>query len=101
MLGKVPAVPVLLFRAELTGAHWKRMQAAYLFRPSLCIKAHTCLHLQSTTLHMPVQNTEAYGEDEEEDADEDALEDEDEEPLPDSMTLEVCVVKEGSDDALM
>ncbi|CAL5220697.1 g2751 [Coccomyxa viridis] len=46
-------------------------------------------------------NTEAYGEDEEEDADEDALEDEDEEPLPDSMTLEVCVVKEGSDDALI
>ncbi len=53
-------------------------------------------------LHMPVQSTEAFdNEDEEEDADEDAIEDEDEEPLPDSMTLEVCVVKEGSDDALM
>ena len=51
---------------------------------------------------MPVQSTEAFDdEDEEEDADEDAIEDEDEEPLPDSMTLEVCVVKEGSDDALM
>ena len=52
---------------------------------------------------MPVQSTEDFGDEEEEedDADEDALEDEDVEPLPDSMTLEVCVVKEGSDDALM
>ena len=54
--------------------------------------------------HMALQCTEAYGEeDEDDDADEDVDEDEDEddEPLPDSMTLEVCVVKETSDDALM
>ena len=51
---------------------------------------------------MAAQSTEAYGEeDEDDDADEDVIEDEDDEPLPDSMTLEVCVVKESSDDALM
>lgn len=53
---------------------------------------------------MAMQSTEAYGDDDEDDdADEDEIEDEDEdeEPLPDSMTLEVCIVKESSDDALM
>ena len=75
----------LLSRALMTGSHWTRYASSLPVSsgPACVPRPHTRLHLQSTTLHMPVQSTEAFdNEDEEEDADEDAIEDEDEEPLP-------------------